>query len=451
MLFYDLKPIIVAIAILSSLLGILLLRLMKQSSYIHGILYWAVGCFFSSASLLTISLFPWPHLYINLLLFNLFIIAGQCFFLIGIWKFKGKKIRYGFIIALPLVSFIQITFYTFGQNEPGMRMAINSFLYAACAFYTFFELLHPPERYLNFIFKANAWVSFLYGALMLYRAYLKFSFSYTDFMSMTPSNVAFLILLSGLQIVMSFGFIIMINTWLAEDVRKQLSVRDKMLSIIAHDLKSSINVVEGFSELLNKNLEKQELEKSKQFAGYIKQSSIQMNGILSNLLEWAKSQGNTAMFKPEMLNIRALIAEEIQLIRSIAKNKQIRINYDEVLSVTIYADRNMMRTIMRNLVINAIKYTNPGGVVQIGTKQTDGHLEISIHDSGIGIEPEILSRLFKSDEHITTKGTARETGSGLGLLLCKEFVEKHKGKIWAESVVEVGSTFRFIIPYNGEE
>ncbi|HEY4788627.1 MAG TPA: HAMP domain-containing sensor histidine kinase [Bacteroidales bacterium] len=447
---FDLRPVIVVVAILSFILGLLLLRLKRKSDYIKGIVSWAIGCFALSASLVTISFFPKPHLYINLILFNLLIIAGQCCFLIGIWEFKGKKINYGFIIALPLLSIIQITFFTFWQSEPGLRMAINSFLYAACAFYTFFELLNPSEKYLNFVFRANALVSFTYGALMLYRAYRRYSFSYEDFMSMTTANVSFFVLLSGLQLVLTYGFIIMINIRLAEDLRKQLSIKDKMLSIIAHDLKSSINIVEGFSELLTKNIDSQEIEKSKQFAGYIKQSSIQMNGILSNLLDWAKSQGRIEMFAPEELNIRDLISDEVALINSISENKQISINLEETSSLIIHADRNMIRTIIRNLVINAIKYTNPGGMIRISTKLLHSYIEISVRDSGIGIEPEILHRLFKAEEHITTKGTAREPGSGLGLLLCKEFVEKHKGKIWAESEVEVGSTFRFTIPYKGK-
>jgi len=265
-------------------------------------------------------------------------------------------------------------------------------------------------------------------------------------LSITPLNTTFFILMSGLYLVSSYGFIIMVNTRLAEDLRKQLSVRHKLLSIIAHDLRSSLNVVGGFSDLLSRSIEDFEVDKSKQFAGYIKQSAIQMNGLLSNLLEWATSQARAGIFVPEELDIRELIHEEISLNSSISSNKQIAINYNESIPLMVTADRNMLKTILRNLIINAIKYTNPGGVIKISTKEFPKYAEVSVSDSGIGIEPHIISKLFKEDEQITTTGTAKEIGSGLGLLLCKEFVEKHKGKIWVESVVEKGSTFKFTLP-----
>lgn len=443
---HDIKPIVVFVAILSSLLGTLLLRLWKYSNYYHGINFWAIGCFCSSASLILASVYPFPGEYINLMLFNLIFISGQCSILAGIWKFKEKKVNYYFVVILPLVSLVQVTYFTIIYPAPGVRVAVNSLLYASYGIYAFIELLRPPEKSLTFAFRINSLLYLIYVFVMIIRSVRSYSSEYINFLAFTPLNVLFFVLMSGLQLVLAYGFIIIVNTRLAEDLRKQLMVRDKMFSIIGHDLKSSVNVVSGFSELLHKSIDSEEIEKSKRFAGYVRQASIQMSGILSNLLGWAASQSKVDIFMPEELDIRSLIEEEVGLINSIAANKQIIIDYREVTSMNMMADRNMLKTIIRNLIINAIKYTNTGGKISVSGKQITDNFEISVSDSGIGIEPENIPKLFNIHDRITTKGTAQENGSGLGLLLCKEFVERHNGKIWVESIVEQGSTFKFTIP-----
>jgi len=444
---FDLRLLIVIIATLASILGVHLFNLKKSASSKKSPLYWAIGSFSTSASLLTISFYPWPLEILNLLFFNLLVIIGQCFTLQGIWEFKGKKTNYILIIALPLISMVQVLFFTVVYNEPGIRMAINSILYAIWAFYAFFEMLTPPEKAFTFVFRTNSLLFFMYGALMLFRAFITYKLPLFNFLSIRPINLTIFILVTSIQVALAYGFIIMINTRLAEDLRNQLSVRQKLLSIIGHDLKGSLNVVGGFSELLNRNIEKLDLEKSKQFAGYIKQSAIQMNALLTNLLEWAKVQSKVEIYYPEQLDICELIEDEISLNSFVATNKKINIETNNLLPIMITGDRNMLKTILRNLIINAVKYTNPGGTIKIDAKINENYVEVSICDSGIGIDPKVLSKLFKTDELISTEGTGKETGSGLGLLLCKEFVNKHNGKICVESKVEKGSTFRFSLPY----
>ena len=445
---FDLRLLIIVVAILASVLGLHLFNLKHSASSKKSPIYWAVGSFSTSASLLAVSVFPWPFEILNLILFNLLVIGGQCFYLQGIWEFKEKKTNYILIILLPLISIVQVLYFTVIQNEPGIRMAINSLLYAIWAFYAFFEMLFPPEKAFKFVFRTNSFLFFTYGLLMLLRAFLSYQQSSIDFLSATPINLTLFILVTGIQVVLAYGFIIMLHTRLAEDLRKQLSMRQKLLSIIGHDLKGSINVIGGFSELLNKNIEKLEIEKSKQFAGYIKQSAIQMNALLTNLLDWAKIQGKIENFYPEKLDINELIDDEISLNSSVANNKQINVEFKDSQPIIISGDRNMLKTILRNLLINAIKFTNPGGTIKVSSRIIENYVEITVSDSGIGIEPHILKKLFKTDEQISTEGTAKETGSGLGLLLCKEFVNKHHGEIFVESQVEKGSVFRFTLPFN---
>lgn len=443
---FDVRILLIVVAILLSILGLHLLNLRKINSSSKSPVYWAIGSFAAALSLLSLSIFPWPAEIIGFIIFNLLIIMAQCFHLYGIWAFKGKKHTYALLITMGLFSLLQILFFTKIHSQPGARMAINSLLFAILAFYSFYEMIRPFQKVYTFVFRTNAFVLFLFGSLMLFRAYFAHNIPAKDYASLQPINLLFFIVIAALQVVLVYGFIVMLNTQLSESLKSQLAVRQRLISIIGHDLKSSINVVGGFSDLLNRNIEKLEIEKSKQFAGYIKQASIQMNALLTNLLDWAKIQSNSENFFPEKLDICEVIDDEIAINSSVALNKNIGIIYNDTQSLYIQGDRNMLKTILRNLIINAIKYTNPGGSIKIGARQNGSFVEVYVQDSGIGIEPDILRKLFQTNEPITSEGTAKETGSGLGLMLCKEFVHKHKGEIWAESKVEQGSVFYFTIP-----
>jgi signal transduction histidine kinase len=141
----------------------------------------------------------------------------------------------------------------------------------------------------------------------------------------------------------------------------------------------------------------------------------------------------------------------LEILNPNANAKNITINYPAKDHINVFADNDMLKTVLRNLVSNAIKFTNNDGKININLEQTDSNVTISVSDNGIGITPENLAKLFNISEVITTLGTAKETGTGLGLLLCKEFVEKHGGKIWVESEVGIGSVFKFTLPNYAEQ
>jgi signal transduction histidine kinase len=166
---------------------------------------------------------------------------------------------------------------------------------------------------------------------------------------------------------------------------------------------------------------------------------------LENLLSWSRSQSGIIEFRPEKLKIADLVNETIQLFESNAKNKSIHLDTEIDEYCTAFADKNMIGTVLRNLCSNAIKYTSKGGKVIIKCSEAENDIEISVNDTGVGIPPKEINNLFKLDVHRTTKGTADEKGTGLGLILCKEFVEKHGGEIWVESKKGEGSSFKFTI------
>ncbi|MCB2195315.1 MAG: PAS domain-containing sensor histidine kinase [Bacteroidetes bacterium] len=230
-----------------------------------------------------------------------------------------------------------------------------------------------------------------------------------------------------------------------ERLRELNATKDKFFSIIAHDLKNPFNDLMGFTQLLALNIDKYDKQKIEQFTHIIHQSSKLAYNLLENLLDWSRSQTGTLKFKPEKISISELISENIDLLESTARNKNIRI-YSEVNGETFaFADKNMVRTILRNLISNAIKYTNQGGHIRI-VGNCSKTCKISVSDSGIGISSENIKKIFKIDESFSTLGTEREKGTGLGLILCKEFVEKNGGRLKIKSRPNEGSTFIFTLP-----
>ena len=222
--------------------------------------------------------------------------------------------------------------------------------------------------------------------------------------------------------------------------------KDKLFSIIAHDLKNPFNAIIGFSNLLSEKIQEKDYEGIEEFAGIIQESSQRAMALLMNLLEWSRSQTGRIVFSPNVCDINALIHEVTELLKGAAKQKSISILAKTTENLTAFADKAMISTILRNLVSNAIKYTHQGGEIVISCELTQNHLLVSVGDSGVGIDKDFLQKLFRIDENLSTPGTEDEKGTGLGLILCKEFVEKHGGKIWVESEVGKGSTFFISIP-----
>ncbi len=227
--------------------------------------------------------------------------------------------------------------------------------------------------------------------------------------------------------------------------------KDKFFSIIAHDLKSPFGALLGFSDMLLANYKEYDDDKRETYIKHINDSSIKTYKLLENLLTWAQSQTGRLEFSPENFNIQTLINEIISLLQEPAENKEIKLISKTEKDLFVNADKNMINTVIRNLISNAIKFTPKGGGITLESsrviKENNQELiQISVKDSGVGISPEIKSKLFKITENVTTQGTDNETGTGLGLILCQEFIEKHNGKIWVESEFEKGSEFLFTIP-----
>jgi len=230
-------------------------------------------------------------------------------------------------------------------------------------------------------------------------------------------------------------------------LRESNATKDKFFSIIAHDLKSPFNAILGFSEILAQNHKKYDDEKREKIIKYVNNSANNTFKLLENLLTWSRSQSGVIRYSPEKLHLKILLFETILSLQEQAIKKNISILDTIFENDIVFADKNMIETVLRNLISNAIKFTNNGGNIIISSKkQNDSNfIEISIKDSGVGIPKGTIDDLFRIDKNTSTQGTDNEVGTGLGLILCKEFVEKHGGKIWVESEENEGSIFSFTI------
>jgi len=231
-----------------------------------------------------------------------------------------------------------------------------------------------------------------------------------------------------------------------EALQKLNATKDKFFSIIAHDLKSPFNSIMGFSELLVEQVKNKDYNGIEKFAGIILNSSQRAVDLLMNLMEWSRSQTGRMEFIPEYFELVDFMGEILFMFDDIAGQKSIIIKKNLPSKIPVFADKAMINTVIRNLVSNAIKFTNPGGEIIITATEKQNEILVSVKDNGVGIPHSAVDKLFRIDENYTTSGTNKEQGTGLGLILCKEFIEKHGGKIWVESEEGKGSMFSFIIP-----
>jgi signal transduction histidine kinase/ligand-binding sensor domain-containing protein len=225
------------------------------------------------------------------------------------------------------------------------------------------------------------------------------------------------------------------------------ATKDKFFSIIAHDIKNPFNAVLGFTELLIDNFKEWNDQRKLETIHMVHASSKNLYQLLDNLLQWSRSQSGALKFNPQKIELDETFNDSVQLFRETADAKNIQlVRSSTEENLAVYADRNMLDAILQNLISNAIKFTRPGGKVQIISERKGEFAWIKVTDNGVGMSAKIQERLFRIDKQNSTSGTLNETGTGLGLILVKEFVTRHGGKIGVESIEGKGSTFYFTIP-----
>ena len=234
-----------------------------------------------------------------------------------------------------------------------------------------------------------------------------------------------------------------------EELHELVIQKDRFFSIIAHDLRSPFNSFLGLTQIMAEELPSLTMAEIQKIAVSMRSSATNLFRLLENLLQWSRIQKGSIQYNPEIIQLLPVVDESIAMVLELARSKVIEIVYEIPVELTVFADNNILQTVIRNLVSNAVKFTPKEGTIILTAKKTvENSVEISIKDSGIGMNKEMVGNLFRINEQANRKGTDGEPSTGLGLLLCREFIGKHGGKIWVESEEGKGSIFYFTIPNN---
>ncbi|MCP4442750.1 MAG: sensor histidine kinase [Aureispira sp.] len=249
-----------------------------------------------------------------------------------------------------------------------------------------------------------------------------------------------------LAFVIALAILYHYRTKTNQQLRELNATKDRLFALIAHDLKNPLSAFRSITQSLSSNLFNIPKDDIFYFLNKLNKSSDQLYGLLQNLLQWAISQTGDLSFEPNNINLEDNIREVANLLQLNAEERKIELNYNIPEGLHVYADEKMLKTIIRNLTSNAIKFTPRRGQVSIEAKQQHNEVIISIKDTGIGLSKEDQQKLFKTETNYNKIGNSKNKGTGLGLILCKELIEKHGGKIWVESELDKGSIFNFSIP-----
>jgi signal transduction histidine kinase len=220
----------------------------------------------------------------------------------------------------------------------------------------------------------------------------------------------------------------------------------KLIAIISHDLKNPMNTIIGLTELLEKKVQKNDLESIEEYSKNINQSTQKIRTLLSNLLDWSTTLSGKIEFQPNKIILRKIIEEVNELLEETLKLKSLSIVIDCDQDAEVYVDKEMISTVLRNIVSNSIKFSFPGSEIKISCERNGENICVSIIDHGIGMSDNTMNSLFKVGRLLSNRGTNNEKGTGIGLLLCKDFLRKHRSVVTVESEEGKGSIFKFNLP-----
>ncbi len=231
-----------------------------------------------------------------------------------------------------------------------------------------------------------------------------------------------------------------------QKLQKTIESRDKLYSVIAHDLRAPIGTIKMITASLENERDRMTDPHIRKSFDMIHETTEEAYNLLENLLRWSRNQNGKTRVLPATFDLSKAIYHVVTLFTAIAASKEIKMNNHSKQEVTVYADEDMIRTVLRNLLSNAIKFSFPGGQIDIDLNEMPDMIVVSVKDNGQGIKKELQSKLLKGNEYISTYGTQNEKGSGLGLILCRDFVKMNKGKLWFSSQENKGTTFYFTVP-----
>lgn len=384
--------------------------------------------------------------FISINIANTFIFSACCYETIAmlyILRIKSKS-RYKLQIAITAITVLIFNTIIIIGTSISTRILIVSI--GIFAIYLPPTIRYFAEKRHNFFRSFYVLCYAAFEILIIIRAIYIYNNPQKDFFSNSLFDSLYSISLFLLSLIGTVGFLLLVKERQDFKIRKLLNDKNQFFSIIAHDLRGPLGSSVGLAQLLNEEVEDYSREEIKEITEMLYESNKNSYKLLENLLDWARVQTGMIEFSPKKIVLNNLIQENVELNKLTALNKNIKLWFEASEPVEVNADKNMIDTIVRNLLTNAIKFTGKNGEIKVQLQRKNNMAEISITDNGIGIPDNVKEKLFKINRKATQKGTDNETGSGLGLLLCNEFIAKHQGEIIAESEPGKGSVFRFTLP-----
>lgn len=363
--------------------------------------------------------------------------------MLSLIKTNPKK-QYRLQIAITIATIIVFNIITMLGASMNTRVIVGAM--GILAIYLLPTIIYFAEKGKSF-FKTFYILCYLaFEILLVIRIIYRYLYPENQIFSFTLLDSIYSICLFLLAIIGIVGFLLLVKEKQDDKIQKLLQDKNKFFSIIAHDLRGPLGSSVSLSEILIENIKDYSREEINEISETLHQSNKNIYKLLENLLEWSQVQTGMITFQPKTILLNTLIKENVELSKNAALNKNIKLVFETDETLEILADKDMINTILRNLLSNAIKFTDKDGKIVVKLKKTNQEIEIAIIDNGIGVPNYIQERLFKITGNVMQRGTENEEGSGLGLLLCSEFVKLHQGKIWVESEQGKGSTFKFTLP-----
>lgn len=424
---------------ISIIMGLYMLFLQKRTIK-RGVAYWAAGSLVVGMGVLC-RLFTVASGSHGMIGFTLLVTAGLYLYLAGIWVFCKKPVNWGILIGLPSFCLIQsvVTLKVF--YFPRLQIFLYYLGMAVFCVLAIIQLWNTgkKEAYLRKIFKINA------GVLMLFICMLAWDFVELILdpgmrLVSSENEVLLVFVMCGfLMIAVSFGFLTAVNLQLDREVKSQLESKNKFFSIIAHDLRGPVGNIMTFLNVLTKEQDLNEHDQKKylEITNSLSCSTFQL---LQNLLAWATNSKDINKFKRENIDLKGLVDENLAFFESSAAVKSIHFSYHSSNESTcIYGNSDMLLTVIRNLFSNALKFTPNGGCIDVCAKKVQDKVQLVVADSGTGMPQETVDALLQTKQVVSKKGTDGEVGSGLGFVLCKDFVHQNKGKLFVTSELNKGT------------
>lgn len=432
------------------LLGFFILYLHQKVKDIRGVKYWGWGNVLSASGLVIFSFYRHQDIMLENLTYSLilqmFVMAGDSIFLTGFRIYRNKPIHKGILFLPALFTTVNIVIFTAFIPNNWIRFSINGLIGTVLYILFVIEMRKCADETSQKLFKVNSYIFAFFALREFSRMILGIVMKPEHPIDIFQISINLFALTGVSYIFINYILVIIIYDSINKKLNEQINAKNNLYRIISHDLRGPLSNLLNYNSILSRSVDKWEIGKVQSWVSEMDKLISSTVYLTENLFNWSSSQLNEIKMNKKEGNIVSTIKEVLTFVEKIAKSKKIKLDFNENNPVKLDFDEDMIQIVLRNLLLNALKYTPEGGEIKIVTVDKINHIEVYVTDNGVGIENDRIPLLFDSNQFSSTLGTNMEKGSGFGLLICKEFIRLHEGQIGVESTVGKGSVFKFTLP-----